>query len=117
MKSSMESMNEAMMAGGEPASMSGSFIFVQVLSFVLPWLYSAFTESSVWQATLGKKALGIQVTDNDGDQISFWRATGRHWSKIISGIILCIGFIMVAFTKRKQGLHDMIAGTLVVKKS
>ncbi len=80
------------------------------------WLYYALFESSSKQATLGKMALGIVVTDIDGNRISFGRANARFWSKIISGMILGIGFLMAAFTEKKQGLHDMIAGTLVIKK-
>ena len=60
-------------------------------------------------------ALGMKVTDLAGNRISFLRATGRYFAKIISALILFIGFIMVAFTEKKQGLHDMIAGTLVVR--
>jgi uncharacterized RDD family membrane protein YckC len=77
------------------------------------WLYEAFMESSSYQATLGKMIFGMKVTDLSGNRISFERATGRHFAKWISGIILCIGYIMVGFTERKQGLHDLLAGTLV----
>jgi uncharacterized RDD family membrane protein YckC len=77
------------------------------------WLYEALMESSSYQATLGKMMFGMKVTDLYGNRIDFARATGRHFAKIISGLILCIGFIMVGFTERKQGLHDIIAGTLV----
>jgi len=83
---------------------------------VLNWLYYALLESSAWQATLGKKALGLEVTDMEGRRISFGRATGRFFAKIISSIILLIGFIMAGFTEKKQALHDMIAGTLVIRK-
>jgi len=83
---------------------------------VLNWLYYALLESSAWQATLGKKALGLEVTDMEGRRISFGRATGRFFAKIISSIILFIGFIMAGFTEKKQALHDMIAGTLVIRK-
>jgi uncharacterized RDD family membrane protein YckC len=83
---------------------------------VLSWLYYALMESSKYQATLGKIVLGIVVTDTNGQRISFGRATGRYFAKIISGIILLIGFIMIAFTEKKQGLHDIIAGTSVVVK-
>lgn len=79
------------------------------------WLYFALLESSVWQGTIGKHLLGLKVTDMAGNRISFGRATGRYFSKIISAIILFIGFIMVAFTEKKQGLHDLIAKTLVWK--
>jgi uncharacterized RDD family membrane protein YckC len=72
-------------------------------------------ESSSRQATVGKIALGIEVTDLEGNRLSFGRALGRNLAKIISALILYIGFIMAAFTKRKQALHDMIASALVVK--
>jgi uncharacterized RDD family membrane protein YckC len=77
------------------------------------WLYSAFMESSSYQATIGKMIFGMKVTDLTGDRISFERATGRHFAKWLSGMLLCIGFIMVGLTERKQGLHDLLAGTLV----
>jgi uncharacterized RDD family membrane protein YckC len=79
-------------------------------------VYYAAMESSAYQATVGKIALGIQVTDLEGNRVSFLRALGRNLAKILSAIILYIGFIMAAFTARKQALHDMIASTLVVKK-
>jgi len=85
------------------------------LSLFLPWLYEAFMLSSEWQATVGKRAMSIMVTGVDGSRISFARATGRHFAKYISAFILCIGFIIAAFTAKKQALHDMIAETLVVK--
>ena len=87
-----------------------------VLAVVGGLAYYAWFESSANQATVGKMALGIQVTDLNGNRISFGRALGRTLAKILSGLILLIGYIMAAFTEKKQGLHDMIAGTLVVKK-
>jgi uncharacterized RDD family membrane protein YckC len=84
---------------------------------VVNWLYEALMWSSRRQATLGKMALGLRVTDLYGRRISFARASGRHFAKIISGMILLIGYIMAAFTHRHQALHDMIAGTLVEKTS
>ncbi len=80
------------------------------------WIYFAVMESSVKQGTLGKIALGIKVTDLNGARISFGRATGRHFAKIISTIIILIGFLMIAWTKQKQALHDKIAKCLVVNK-
>ena len=77
------------------------------------WLYEALMTSSSYQATLGKMIFGMKVTDLYGNRISFARATGRYFAKLLSGMILGIGFLMVAFTERKQGLHDMLAGTLV----
>jgi len=73
-------------------------------------------ESSSRQATLGKMAVGIIVTDLEGNKISFGRATARHWAKVISGLTLFIGYIMTGFTAKKQALHDMIAECLVVVK-
>jgi len=85
------------------------------IEMVVGWLYHAFLESSSWQGTIGKKVLGLQVTDLNGNRISFGRATGRYFAQILSGMICFIGFIMVAFTEKKQGLHDMLAGTLVLR--
>lgn len=85
------------------------------ITIIVLWLYYAIMESSPWQATLGKKTMGIKVTDLNGNRISFGRATGRYFAKFISTIILFIGYIMAGFTQKKQALHDMIAGTLVVR--
>ncbi|MGH9728538.1 MAG: RDD family protein [Candidatus Acidiferrales bacterium] len=87
-----------------------------VLAVIFNWLYYALLESSAWQATLGKKALGLEVTDMNGRRISFARATGRYFGKIVSAFILMIGFIMAGFTAQKQALHDMMAGCLVLQK-
>lgn len=94
----------------------GDEFLYSVLSLVAGWLYYAIMESSAHQATLGKKILGLRVTDLDGRRIGFGRATGRYFGKIISAIILLIGYIMAAFTEKKQALHDILAGTLVLKK-
>ncbi len=80
-------------------------------------LYYSIMESSKKQATIGKMALNLQVTDMYGNRPSFARSFGRCLSKFLSAIILGIGFLMVGWDNRKQGLHDKIAGTLVVKKS
>jgi len=79
------------------------------------WIYEAALESSPRQATLGKMALGLKVTDLYGNRISFARATGRHFAKYLSGFIFMVGYIMAGFTERKQALHDMVAGTLVMR--
>ena len=91
-----------------------SWVFASWL--VIPWLYWALMESFSKQATLGKRALGILVTDIEGRRISFGRATVRYWAKIISSLTLLIGFIIAGFTSRKQALHDIISGCLVVVK-
>lgn len=83
---------------------------------VLAWLYYAMMEASAKQGTLGKVACGLIVTDLQGQRLTFGRATGRYFAKMLSYMILFIGVIMVAFTQRKQGLHDIMASTYVVKK-
>jgi uncharacterized RDD family membrane protein YckC len=105
----------AMIPMGDGTAFSALQIGILAGFYVVAILYFAITESSAWQATLGKKAVGIIVTDLDGNRISFGKALGRLFAKIISAIILYIGFFMAGFTEKKQGLHDMIAGTLVVK--
>lgn len=83
---------------------------------LVSWLYYALSESSSWQATLGKKMLNLKVTDLNGQPISFARASGRYFSKIITGMIpLFIGYIMAGFTEKKQAIHDMIASCLVLR--
>ncbi|MFW9984627.1 MAG: RDD family protein [Candidatus Odinarchaeota archaeon] len=79
-------------------------------------LYYSIFESSSHQATPGKMALGIIVTDIAGQRISFGRAVARDLSKIISVLTLGIGYLMIGFTDEKRGLHDYIAGTLVINK-
>lgn len=88
-----------------------------VLGVLIQWLWFTIPESSKWQATIGKKIVGLKVTDENGERIGFGKANGRYWSKILSALILFVGFLMVAFTAKKQGLHDKIAGTLVVKEN
>ena len=103
-------------ASGFGSAGSGRSAALSLLTFVIAWLYYALLESSPQQATVGKMALGIVVTDVDGRRISFGKASIRWWSKILSAMILLIGYIMAGFTARKQALHDLIAGTLVVNK-
>jgi len=88
----------------------------QIIMLVTSWVYFAGLESSAWQATAGKKMLGMQVADTSGVRIGFSKATVRYLSKFLSSFFLMIGFIMVAFTAKKQGLHDFIAGTMVVNQ-
>jgi uncharacterized RDD family membrane protein YckC len=95
------------------------FIFLAATaSLVFTWLYHALMESSEWQATVGKKALGLVVTDLAGQRVSFGRSTGRHFGKIITNMVpFLIGYIMAGFTEKKQALHDMLAGCLVLRRS
>ncbi len=89
---------------------------VALLVIVLQILYYSLMEASKYQGTVGKIALGLIVTDTNGAKLDFTKALVRNLCKIISGIILGIGYIMAGFTDKKQALHDMIASTLVVKK-
>jgi uncharacterized RDD family membrane protein YckC len=93
-----------------------TFLSNKIFSFFLHWLYFTLMESSSYQATLGKMAIGIMVTDYDGRRISFLRANGRYFGKFLSMLIFGIGFLMAGFTRKKQALHDMLAETLVVIK-
>jgi uncharacterized RDD family membrane protein YckC len=95
-----------------------SFIFVLAGVAILgQWLYFAYLESGEKQATWGKQMLGLYVTDLAGSRVTFARASGRFFAKIISGLIpLGLGYIMAGFTERKQALHDMIASCLVLRR-
>jgi uncharacterized RDD family membrane protein YckC len=85
------------------------------LVLTLPaWLYAALLTSSAWQATVGQRALGMRVTDLEGRRITFARATGRYFASIVSSWTLGIGYLIMIWTERKQTLHDLIAGTVVV---
>lgn len=95
----------------------GLVFLATTVSLVVTWLYHALLESSEWQATVGKKLLGLVVTDMAGQRVSFGRSTGRHFAKIITNMVpLLIGYFMAAFTEKKQALHDMIAGCLVLRR-
>ena len=94
-------------------------IFIPVIgwifSFFASWLYFAIQHSSSKQATLGMRALDIKITDEKLSKISFWRASGNYFVVYFSGLLLFIGFFMMAFTSRKQGLHNFISRTLCIK--
>jgi len=98
--------------------LSGGVIFALglVLWLVVTWLYWALMESSSKQGTFGKDMLGIVVTDAEGKRISFRKATVRYFGKMVSAVPVMAGFLMAGFTARKQGLHDLIAGSRVVLK-
>lgn len=87
-----------------------------ILAMCIQILYFTFMESSKFQATIGKMALGLIVTDLNGGKLDFAKAFIRNLCKIISNVTMLIGYIMAGFTEKKQALHDMIASTLVVKK-
>jgi uncharacterized RDD family membrane protein YckC len=100
--------------GGDPKAAERVGFYTGLLANVaivfVGWIYFAMLESSAKQATLGKRLLGIVVTDEHGQRISFVRATGRYFAKVLSSFMF-VGFIMAAFMPKKQALHDLIAGT------
>jgi uncharacterized RDD family membrane protein YckC len=85
-------------------------------AFIIQGIYHALLESSVWQATLGKRALGIQVTDEQGERVTLRRAAGRHLGRLLCQFTLFFGYLLIMLTARGQGLHDKVAGTLVVRR-
>jgi uncharacterized RDD family membrane protein YckC len=95
------------------AALKPAYIYLFVI--VSPWLYHALFES-IKKATPGKMLLGIEVVNLHGEKVTFWQATVRHFGKYISGLLLNIGFLMAAFTEKKQALHDILARTLVTLK-
>jgi uncharacterized RDD family membrane protein YckC len=86
------------------------------LTVVALLLYKSAMESSTRQGTLGKLAFDMKVTTLKGQRISFARALSRNFSQLFSALIAYIGYLMPAFTLRRQALHDMIAGTLVTSR-
>ena len=96
---------------GDSPQVRALLLLIQLVS----WLYFAAFESSPWQATPGKKVLGLRVTDLEGKRLSFIRASGRYFGKIISWLLLGLGFILAGLTEKKQALHDMLAGCLVLR--
>jgi len=105
----------AVLTDGDAVIVTGKIAAAVATRGLLAWGYYAGMESSTWQATLGKRAIGLRVTDRTGVRISFRRATGRFFAKLLSGALFGLGFLMAAFTARRQALHDLLADTLVVR--
>jgi uncharacterized RDD family membrane protein YckC len=108
---------------GEPPDPSQMWAVVPLIVMIIgvsvlgQWLYFAYMESGEKQATWGKQILGLYVTDLAGNRISFGRASGRFFAKLITSLIpFGLGYIMAGFTERKQALHDMIASCLVLRR-
>ena len=92
-----------------------SFIFgplIIILDIIISWLYFVVLQSSVKRSTFGMRACGIKIHDEQFGRLSFWRLTGRYLATWISAIFIFIGFFMIGFHPRKQGLHDIIARTI-----
>jgi len=96
-------------------SQLADFLVACIVSALVWWLYTAFFLSSAWQATPGKRMAGIKVTDLEGRRITLGRASLRFLLELISGLLLGIGYLLGGITPKKQTLHDLIAGTLVLK--
>jgi uncharacterized RDD family membrane protein YckC len=106
---------ESLTPEGTSAALFGSIVAAYgIVIIVIPWLYYAGFESSRSQATPGKLLMRIIVTDLEGNKPTFARVTLRHFAKIISTLIIFLGFLMIGLTKKRQGLHDKIAGCLVL---
>ena len=86
-----------------------------ILSLFVAWLYFAIQHSSTKQATFGMRALDIKITNENHGKIGFWRATGNFYLTVISALVVFIGFLMIAFTSKKQGFHNLISRTLCIK--
>ena len=99
------------------AGIIGSALGLVLAIIAVGWLYFALMESSKNQGTLGKMALSLKVTDMEGNPISFARASGRYFGKIISSMIMMIGYILAGLTEKKQALHDILAGCLVIRSN
>jgi uncharacterized RDD family membrane protein YckC len=89
---------------------------IRNISLLIWILYCALLEGTAYQATFGKLLVGLKVVDENGNRISWKRSFGRNLFKFINYIALGLGFIWVAFTKNKQGWHDLVAKTYEVKK-
>ena len=87
------------------------------IEFYVIFLYWILLESSRWQGSIGKKIMGIKVVTSEGGKPSIYQAAARNLLKILSGIIIFIGFMMAGWTSKKQALHDKIPSMLVVKGS
>jgi uncharacterized RDD family membrane protein YckC len=99
-------------------------LLLAAVGLVGTWLYWSLLESSSWQATLGKKALGLYVTDLTGARLSFGRASGRFFAgrgiayvPSVGGLYFLVDCIMAGVTEKKQAVHDMIAGCLVQRNA
>jgi len=106
-----------LMSASGPQKALASAASLYASTWLVAWLYYALMHSSSWQATPGKRAVGIKVTSLEGERIGFLHATGRYVATLVSTVMLGVGYLMAAFTARKQALHDMIAGTLVVSSN
>jgi len=98
------------------SSMWPMLAVMYLLIFAMQAVYFAWMHSRPAQATLGKMAVGIKVARSDGSRISFGRGILRWLALFVSALPLGLGFLMAAFTERKQALHDILCDTIVVDR-
>jgi len=120
------SMPALLNSNGDPSAIFAllpQLFLIGILAIIGSWLYWAKMESSSWQATLGKKALGLFVTDMNGRPVSFGQASGRFWSgrglqivPYLGGLYFMIDCVCAGLTERKQAIHDMISSCLVLRR-
>jgi uncharacterized RDD family membrane protein YckC len=91
------------------------FAWITVALIATEVVYFTFFESSVWQATPGKRLMKIRVMDYEGQRLEFPQALGRNAFKVFSQILMCLGYLMILVTTRKQALHDRLAKTVMVR--
>ncbi len=114
-------MNFGMVAMVKKDNDPSAILFIALAATLLNWavyiLYWAIFESSSLQATPGKMALGIKVTDMNGEKLTFLRSLSRNAAKIVTGFTLNVGYVMAGFTVQKQALHDKMTDCLVINKT
>lgn len=117
MKDSLSAMSDPTMTPQSMSDTGSSMLVVYLVFMILYLLYYAYFESSQSQATFGKRLLKMKVVGKDGERISFSKGLIRAVGRIVSSIILNIGYLMAFFSDAKQSLHDKMAGTYVVMTS
>ena len=110
------SIDQTAVSAGTIAMAALSIALANIVAILIGWFYFAGMESSLAGGTVGKRILGLKVTDTEGRRIDFWRATARYFCKILSTMFFCLGYIIAAFTPKKQALHDILSGCLVMRK-
>jgi len=91
--------------------------WIREISFIIWVIYCIVMEFSERQGTFGKSAMGIKVVDESGNRMTLSKSIGRNTSKILSYLVVSLGFLWILFDKKKQGWHDKINKTFVVNKN
>ncbi|MGH8668317.1 MAG: RDD family protein, partial [Burkholderiales bacterium] len=104
-----------LIVGAGSALGEAGLTFGALAAWLFAFLYWPVMHASKLQATLGKALLGLRVTGYQGNRVSFLRSLGRELAKVLSGAVAMVGYLVAAFTARKQALHDLVASTYVVR--